>query len=125
MLINPLSMSDSVRRMQLNRLGTLRRLIDAIVAHLFLHSYNRARVRSHNLGRAISMSSLRDLTLKYIGTKTHNSGYRNRESQSLRRRDAQLLEDYHAKWTIERVIGFISKVEDVAKGWRAKVIASK
>ena len=126
MQLAPLSRKESIRNAQLKRCATLRRMLDAVVAHLFLHTFNCAKVNTRqNLGRAASLPSIRDLICRYIGSKTHNKGDQRRESVSLVHKDARKLQEYQAAWTMQRVTDFITKVEEIVVEWRRKVKESK
>lgn len=122
----PLAAKKSVANVQLQRCALLRSMLDAVVAHLFLHTYNQAAENTEaNLGRAISLGSLRDLVLRYVSGKTHNRGEKGRESDNLKLKDGKRHEEYKKKWDIDRVQKYIERVELVAKGYRDRVKESE
>ena len=124
--LKPLSSDKDTRRLQQDRRALLRKTIDAICAHLFLHTYNVAkRYTNINLGRAISLSSIRGLILRYAGTKSHNFKHEKRQSENCRKKDQKLLRDYTAAWNLSRVERFIEDVGSIASGWRELVKESK
>ena len=127
--VGPLSSNKNIRNGQVQRCATLRQLIDAMVAHLFCHTYNKAKqVTAQNLGRGVSIGALREKVLKYAGWKGWNKKEgvgKKCESLSLKSKDQKALAKYNRIWTIERVQKFIKDVEAVCDRWRENVKESE